>query len=398
MLRFKLNYRFKCNCGKEHYTYIKKVIVEPNAIEMVGECLKDLNIGCKGLIVQDVNTKKVAGDYLRLKLNEEGFKVYSVTVDKPNEANINKVKDEIIKCKTDFTLGVGGTSVLDVVKAAAWEASKINKKIPYLTFSTTTANDGLSSAIASIYEEKNGIKNKVSKPTDPPLAVIVDLNIISKTLEDSATAWMIPAGCGDIIGKLTALKDWELGRKEKGEYYCEYTAGLAKASVDDVLKNSEQIAAGDLKGLKEYVESLISSGVAMILAGSSRPCSGSEHLFSHYLELYAIRKGLPLGKHGEQVAVGERLMAIHHMKHNQEGWWKEKRYQPEEILQFLKKVKCPYTISQIKISREAAVEALINAYSIRPERYTILHKKPLNKKEAISLIDEVEAVGAGSGI
>ncbi|MEM3151422.1 MAG: iron-containing alcohol dehydrogenase, partial [Candidatus Bathyarchaeia archaeon] len=240
-------------------------------------------------------------------------------------------------------------------------------------------------------------ENKVSKVTDPPLAVIVDLNIISKTLENPATAWMIPAGCGDIIGKLTALKDWELGRKEKGEYYCEYIADLAKASVNDVLEKPERIATGELEGLKDYVESLISSGVAMILAGSSRPCSGSEHLFSHYLELYAIREGLPLGRHGEQVAVGERLMAIYHMRHNQENWWREKRYQPEEVLHFLKKVKCPHTISQIKISEEVAVEALINAPLIRPERYTILHKKPIkSRNEAIELINKV--CGAGSGI
>ncbi|MEM4650046.1 MAG: iron-containing alcohol dehydrogenase, partial [Candidatus Bathyarchaeia archaeon] len=152
-----------------------------------------------------------------------------------------------------------------------------------------------------------------------------------------------------------------------------------------------------IEGLKDYVESLISSGVAMILAGSSRPCSGSEHLFSHYLELYAIREGLPLGRHGEQVAVGERLMAIYHMRHNQENWWREKRYQPEEVLHFLKKVKCPHTISQIKISEEVAVEALINAPLIRPERYTILHKKPIkSRNEAIELINKV--CGAGSGI
>ncbi|MBS7655256.1 iron-containing alcohol dehydrogenase [Candidatus Bathyarchaeota archaeon] len=392
MLRFKLDYRFKCNyCGREHYTYIKRVIVEPDAIEMIGECLKELNIGYKGLIVQDINTKRIAGDRLKQILKEENFKVYSVIIERPDEKNINKVESEIIRCGVDFVLGVGGTSVLDVAKAAAWKASKFNKKIPYLSFSTTAANDGLSSAAASIYEEKSGVENKVSKATAPPLAVIVDLRIILKTLENPATAWMIPAGCGDIIGKLTALKDWEMGKREKEEYYCEYIAGLTKASIDDVLKNSERIAAGELEGLREQVYSLISSGVAMILAGSSRPCSGAEHLFSHYLDLYAIKKGLPLGRHGEQVAVGERLMALHYIKHNLEGWWKEAKYQPEAILQFFKQVKCPYTISQIKISKENAVEALVNAPLIRPERYTILHKKPLNKKEASSLVNEIEA-------
>ena len=391
MLRFKLDYRFKCNCGKEHYTYIKKVIVEPDALEMVSECLKELNIGCKGLIVQDVNTRKVAGEYLRQRLSENGFKVYSTIVDRPDETNVNKVKYEMIKYKVDFALGVGGTSVLDIVKAAAQDAKKINKRIPYLNFSTTAANNGLSSAVASIYEKKNDIEVKVSKATDPPLAVIVDLKIILKTLENSTTAWMVPAGCGDIIASLTALKDWELGRKEKGEYYCEYIADLTKASIDDALINVEKISAGDLEGLKEYVHSLINSGAAMLLTGSSRPCSGAEHLFSHYLDLYAEKKGLFFGRHGEQVAIGERLMSFHYIKHNQECWWKEKKYQPEAILQFLKQVKCPYSIKQIKVNKELAAEALVNAPLIRPERYTILHKKPLNKEEAIKLIEEAEA-------
>ena len=390
-LRFNLDHRFKCNCGKEHYTYIKKVVVELDALEVVGECLKDLNVGCKGLIVQDVNTRKVAGDYLRRRLSEDGFKVYSTIVDRPDEVNVNKVKDEIIKCKVDFVLGVGGTSVLDVVKAAAWKASTFDKKIPYLNFSTTVANNGLSSAVASIYEKKNDVETKVSKATDPPLAVIVDLKIISKTLENSITAWMVPAGCGDIIASLTALKDWELGRKEKGEYYCEYVADLTKASIDDVLTNAEKITSGEIEGLREYVYSLINSGVSMLLANSSRPCSGAEHLFSHYLDLYAEKKGYFFGRHGEQVAVGERLMSFHYINNNQENWWKEKKYQPEAILQFLKQVKCPYNIKQIKVSKELAVEALINAPLIRPERYTILHKKPLNKEEAIKLIEEAES-------
>ncbi len=391
MLRFNLNYRFKCNCGKEHYTYIKRVIVEPNALEIVDECLKDLNVGYKGLIVQDVNTRRVAGEYLTQRLNEEGFEIYHVVVNRPDEANVNKVKNEMVKWNVDFALGVGGTSVLDIVKAAtALSLKEIGKRIPYINFSTTAANNGLSSAVASIYEKKNNIEVKVSKPTDPPLAVIVDLKIVSKTLENPTTAWMVPAGCGDIIGSLTALKDWELGRKEKDEYYCEYIADLTKASIDDTLKNAEKIAIGDLEGLKEYVYSLINSGAAMLLAGSSRPCSGAEHLFSHYLDLYAEKKGLILGRHGEQVAIGERLMAFYHIMHNQENWWKERKYQPEAILQFLKQVKCPYTIKQIGVNKELAIEALINAPLMRPERYTILHKKPLNKKEATKLIEAAE--------
>ncbi len=54
-------------------------------------------------------------------------------------------------------------------------------------------------------------------------------------------------------------------------------------SAKIVMENSSEFSR---KGVdhRVIVEGLISAGVASCIAGSSRPCSGAEHLFSHALD------------------------------------------------------------------------------------------------------------------
>src|SRR5438876_11595600 len=76
-------------------------------------------------------------------------------------------------------------------------------------------------------------------------------------------------------------------------------------SAELVTKNSKEIVERSKEGGRTVVEALISCGVAMSIAGSSRPCSGSEHLFSHALDLVAAGTSL----HGERTGVGAVLCA-----------------------------------------------------------------------------------------
>jgi len=391
VIRFKLNHKFSCKCGREHTSFIKKILVDSEAIRMIGEVAKELELGATGVIVEDANTKRVVGDQVKENLVREGYKVYEAIVNKPDRKSVNEARRVIVDRNASFTIGVGGTSVLDVTKAASYEAGISDKRdVPYLTVSTTAANDGLASATASIYESKGGVEVKVSERTNPPTAVMVDLDVILSTLRGESTSWMVPAGCGDMVGKVTSLKDWELGREERGEYYCSYIADLARASLSDALKNGVKAVKGSVKALKEYVHSLINSGMAMVLAESSRPCSGSEHLFAHALEAQARATGKFFGRHGEQVAVGTLLMALHHMEHNKENWWIQREYQPDYILGFLRSVNCPTTIEQLNVPYETALTALVNAPKLRPERFTILHRNPLNESSAEALLRRVE--------
>jgi len=116
---------------------------------------------------------------------------------------------------------------------------------------------------------------------------------------------------------------------------------------------------------KIVVKALISSGVAMSIAGSSRPASGSEHKFAHAMNRIAPGRAL----HGELCGLGTIMMMYLHG-----GDW-------EMIRGALVQVGAPTTASQLGLNAEQVIEALISAHKIRPDRYTILDTG-LNSKAA----------------
>ncbi|MDY6818525.1 MAG: iron-containing alcohol dehydrogenase, partial [Halobacteriales archaeon] len=106
------------------------------------------------------------------------------------------------------------------------------------------------------------------------------------------------------------------------------------------------------------VKALVSSGVAMSIAGSSRPASGAEHLFSHQLDRIAPGEAL----HGHQVGVGTIMSMYLHDGEN--GPWRG-------IRDALATIDAPTTAADLGIEPDAIIEALTTAHEIR-DRYTIL--------------------------
>ena len=129
-----------------------------------------------------------------------------------------------------------------------------------------------------------------------------------------------------------------------------------------VTENAELIVYRQDEGLRVLLEALISCGVAMSIAGSSRPCSGSEHLFSHALDMVNANHAM----HGEQCGVGSILTAYLY-RANWQG-----------IKKTLKQMGAPTTAAELGVKDADVVKALELAAKIRPERYTILHKLNLN--------------------
>jgi glycerol-1-phosphate dehydrogenase [NAD(P)+] len=170
------------------------------------------------------------------------------------------------------------------------------------------------------------------------------------------------SGCGDVIAKFTAVKDWKLAHQKVNEYYGEYAASLALMSAKLVMENAELIVSRKDEGLRVLLEALISCGVAMSIAGSSRPCSGSEHLFSHALDMLNNHHAM----HGEQCGVGSILTAYLYKS----NW--------QKIRNTLKQIGAPTTAKELGVKDYEVVKALELAAKIRPERYTILHKLNLD--------------------
>ncbi|MEM4854481.1 MAG: iron-containing alcohol dehydrogenase, partial [Sulfolobales archaeon] len=188
------------------------------------------------------------------------------------------------------------------------------------------------------------------------------------------------AGAGDLIAKVTAVRDWRLANRLKGEYYGDYAASLALLSAKHVLTFSKTIAKHTPAGLRILVEGLISSSTAMCIAGSTRPASGSEHLFSHALDMVANYPAL----HGEQVGLGTIIMGYIHGIN-----WKK-------IKKTLRKLGLPTTARELGVKEEHIIEALTIAHKIRPDRYTILGESGLTRNAAEEVALKTGVIGDDS--
>ncbi|MBC7130910.1 iron-containing alcohol dehydrogenase, partial [Candidatus Bathyarchaeota archaeon] len=252
--------------------------------------------------------------------------------------------------------GVGGGTKIDVAKlASAWQG------IPFISVPTTASHDGISSPLSSV----KGFQKPFSVKAQAPIAIIADTRIIRM-----APYRLVASGCGDVIAKITAVRDWKLAHEERGEYYGDYAASLALMSAKLVTESAEAIKSGSEEGLRVLLEALISCGVAMSIAGSSRPCSGSEHLFSHSLDI--IRPNCSM--HGERCGVGTIIMAYLH-----DADW-------TLIRDTLKILGAPTTANELGVTNEEAIRALFMASSIRPDRYTILNKLNLSLERCAEVL------------
>jgi glycerol-1-phosphate dehydrogenase [NAD(P)+] len=365
---------WKCACGK-HAVPPSLIRVSGGVAHEVPAIARQLGLSSKCVVVEDANTRKVAGTTIVDDLKREGYVVSELLAEKPDIDNVIRVEDRLEP--GDFVIGVGGTSILDIAKLAAHQ-----KGARYILLSTGLANSGIVSRTASIYvkSRKESIQVRLAD------AILVDLDIVSH-----APDWMFAAGCGDLVIEVTAIKDWELGRDEDNEPFCSTISDFEVSTLDQVLNNADEIRSRSSKGIAALVDALVVSGLGMAMWGSSRPSSGSEHLWSHWLEQYAEQHGLPQGRHGEQVGMGTLLMAKYH-EHYNPNWWNEDKYpkyQADYLMTFLETVGAPTSLDKLGVAKNLAIEAFVGAWEYRPERYTILHKRHPNNLYAQKVIEEI---------
>ncbi len=344
----------------------REVIVGHNTTDQIKGMCRRITRSKNALIVVDKNTKKISGDRIAKMLSGASYEINTIVLSSPimkkdvhvawpTMKEVNEVIKATEKYESEFLLGVGGGSVIDVTKLAAYELSQLYVSVP-----TSAAHDGMASPRAALKDKKGSI----SKTAVSPMAILADTAIISK-----APYRMLASGCADVISNLSAVKDWELAHRLKNEEFSTFAASLSETSSKLLLYKAEDIRSGFEEAVWQAVKCMITSGVAMSVAGTTRPASGSEHMFSHVLDRIAPGKAL----HGEQCGVGAIMMMYLHG----EDW--------EEIRNFLKTIGAPTTAKELRIPKKKIIEALLCAQEIRPERYTILGEQGLTKEAAKKL-------------
>jgi len=326
----------------------REVIVGKGTLQRIPEVTKRLHLKGRALVMSDAICYDLAGKTVSDLIAESGLSVDFLLVKTMTTKDISEIENQIRDLKPQVLFGVGGGTIIDAAKV-----SSRSKNIPFISVPTTVSHDGIASPLASI----KGSNKPYSVLAQAPLAIIADTEIIAKA------PWrFVVSGCGDVIAKFTSVKDWKLAHVEQNEYYGEYAASLALMSARLVIQNAKLIVDHQDEGLRVLLEALISCGVAMSIAGSSRPCSGSEHLFSHALDIVNSHHAM----HGEQCGVGSILSAYLYKA----NW--------QRIKNSLKLIGAPTTAKELGVADIDVVKALKLAVTIRPERYTILQKLNLS--------------------
>ncbi len=320
----------------------RTVVVGHGVISDTGKVCKDLKLNGSALIVAGGSTLKAAGKTVAVSLEDSGFDVNVAIVEKPTLAEVRKAGKLAGEVKASFLLGVGGGKSIDIAKLAS-----VHLDIPFISVPTAASHDGIVSSRASILRNDK----TVSEAAQTPLAVVADTAIIA-----SAPYRLLAAGCGDIISNYTAVRDWELAHRLRDEPFSEYASIISKMTAKILIESAGLIKPGLEESAWTVVKALVASGVAMSIAGSSRPASGSEHKFSHALDVIAPKPAL----HGEQCGVGTIMMMYLHG-----GNW-------QEIRASLETIGAPTNAAELGIEEEYIIKALLHAHKIRPERYTIL--------------------------
>ena len=282
----------------------EKITIPEIFIERKALCLIPTYLSWKKfkniVLVVDENTRKAAGDKLKNRLANDNFHMTIIEL-KPNKHQ-QVIADERTLIKvflempndTDIIVAVGSGTIHDVVRFVSYKMA-----IPFISVPTAASVDGFTSKGAPLIIR--GFKNTFQAAS--PIAVFADIDVL-KEAPDEMTA----AGFGDIIGKYTSLLDWKISSLIADEPYNQLAADLTKKSLEACVNNVQEIANRSDYGLTILMQSLIESGLVMLVLDFSRPASGSEHHLSHYWEMDLLKKDAKQLLHGAKVGVAVTII------------------------------------------------------------------------------------------
>lgn len=260
--------------------------------------------------------------------------------------------------QTEAVIGIGGGKVLDVAKYVAF----LNN-LPFISVPTSTAHDGFASSGCSLFI--NGRRNSVHARM--PFGIIVDVGLIKNSPEK-----FIFSGIGDIVSKITAAYDWQFEESHGKTSMNDFAVMIAKKSVNSIARMPFDSIKEDFF-IKELVDSLTMSGIAMEIAGNSAPASGSEHLISHALDKLTETPQL----HGIQVGIATYIMS------------KVQNHRYQRVEKFLTDTGFFAHAETLGLKAKDYEEAIKIAPTIKPNRYTYIHIEEY-REQAIRLLSEDE--------
>jgi len=190
----------------------------------------------------------------------------------------------------DFFVAIGAGTLCDLAKYAGDKHRK-----PVLLYATAASMNGYTSAIVAL--KIRGLKRTM--PCAPAIGVFADPEVIA-----TAPQRMTAAGVGDFLSKASSSADWRASNILRDEYYCPRPREFSDDIQTRIIETAPRVGYADPEAIGVVLEGLLLTGLGMVIAGSSAPASGGEHLISHYLDMKHALYGTPNDLHGAQVGVG----------------------------------------------------------------------------------------------
>jgi glycerol-1-phosphate dehydrogenase [NAD(P)+] len=315
--------------------------IKPDTLFKLGKYLRKYGFDrialCYGEGIEDL-----VGRSVRISLDSSEITVVRQEVIRGNDvSDLMSVAFELPR-GTQAVVAVGGGVAVDAGKYIGF----LNQ-LPVIAVPTAISNDGFASPGASL----RVAGRRVSAKAAIPFGVVIDTTVIA-----ASPPRFTLSGIGDLISKYSAVADWKRAYHATGEAINDFSVMIALQSVENLVNHPEQ-TLDDLDFLQLVCGALVMSGVAMEVAGSSRPASGSEHLISHAYDRLATRPRM----HGEQVGVATIATT-----------WLQDNPNRDTVLRVLEQTGFLTAIRADPLERAAFQAAVRQAPSVKPDYHTVL--------------------------
>lgn len=268
---------------------IQSIVIASDLPGREKDLLKGVGLAGRFAIIADSNTVDVLGNRLARNLPNSDLVVLDTPV--ANESHAQTLIDRTRHA--DSLIAAGSGTLNDLCKYVSHQRQR-----PYAVFPSAPSMNGYTTATASI--SRGG--EKLSLPAAPPLGVFFDLDVLA-----GAPERLIQAGIGDCLCRSTAQIDWLLSHLFLDTLYMATPFALQSVAEADLLRRMREVRQGNLDAMRALVHLLTLGGLGMLIAGSSQPGSQSEHLISHYIDMFC--RPHPGTLHGEQVGLATWTVA-----------------------------------------------------------------------------------------
>ena len=291
-------YEGPCACGETHAVLTRFLRVGTGVTRELPDFLAASGL-MGGVVVCDENTRPYAAvlkELLAQWLAEPRLFVFPAARLHADEAAVARL-EAALPTHTGFLVAAGAGTIHDITRYAAH-----SRGIPLISYPTAASVDGFASSVSAM--TWHGFKKTM--PGTAPLCIVADTGVFAR-----APYRMTASGVSDVLGKYTALLDWQVSQLVTGEPLCPRILHMSLMAADEVRASMPLLRAGGAEAMEKLMRALLLSGLAMQMWGNSRPASGAEHHLAHLWEMAVISPSVD-ALHGESVGVAALLILSHY--------------------------------------------------------------------------------------